>query len=419
MTATTEAVIGLSGPQGEVFESEARFRVLIAGRRFGKTYLASAELVKAAVATSGALCWYVSPTYGLARDTTWPMLKALVPWPYVLRANETDFSLELKNGSKIALRSADRPDRLRGVGLDLLVMDEFTEISPSAWTEVLRPALADREGRALFIGTPKGFNWAYDLYVHGQDGDANWASWQFRTIDGGRVTPEEVELSRATSDPRIFAQEFLASFETLQGRVYSNFKRAQWPEGNVDTDVVDTGAELLVGMDFNIDPMSCVIGVKAGDELHILDAWELPISNTEEMAAVLKEKYPGRSLIICPDPSANQRRTSAPTGQTDITILKRAGFQVDVASSAPLIVDRVNNTQANLLAGDRRRVHIHPRAEKYLRALDGLTYKEGTNLPNKGLKPPLDHIADAGDYLLWQRFNLLEDRTVRQREFLI
>jgi len=403
-----------------VFTSDARFRVLIAGRRFGKTYLAVSELIRAAVAKPGSLSWYVSPTYGLARDNTWPMLKTVLPWDFVAhvhgrpKVNETDFSLELRNGSRIGLRSADRPDRLRGVGLDLLVMDEFTEIDPGAWFEVLMPALADRKGRALFIGTPKGFNWAYKLYLQGQNGNREWASWQFRTIDGGQVTAEEIESSRAMSDPRIFAQEFLASFETLHGRVYSNFSRALYPEGNLDPTITDPGGELLVGMDFNIDPMSCVIGAKAADELFVLDALELPISNTEEMAAVLKQRYPGRTIIVCPDPSANQRRTSAPAGQTDLTILRRAGLKIDVAHAAPLIADRVNNTQANLLTADgRRRVRIHPRAESYLRGLEGLTYRPGTNLPDKSLQPPLDHICDAGDYLLWQRFNLLQDRRMR------
>jgi hypothetical protein len=121
---------------------------------------------------------------------------------------------------------------------------------------------------------------------------------------------------------------------------------------------------------------------------------------------------------MCPDPSANQRRTSAPAGETDITIIKRAGITVDASSAAPHVADRINNVQAMLQSADgRRRIKIHPRAKALIKGLEGMTYKAGTSQPEKG--GGLDHITDALGYLLWQRFNLLEDRTVRQREFLI
>lgn len=191
------------------------------------------------------------------------------------------------------------------------------------------------------------------------------------------------------------------------GRVYSSFKNRPYPDGNLDESVEDTKGELLVGMDFNVNPMSAVVGVRAVDELLVLDAIEIQTSNTEEMAAELRRRYPNRRVIVCPDPAGKQRKTSAPVGQTDFTILQRHGFTVRSPNAAPPVVDRINNAQAMYLDATtgRRRVRIHPRATPLLTALANLTYKEGTSQPDK--RSGFDHLCDAMDYLLWQEFNVL------------
>lgn len=402
-------VDGLSGPQSEIFGDPSRFRVLVAGRRFGKTHLACVELIVAAIESPGSTSWYVAPTYRQGKEIAWRQLKRLLPSEYVLKANETELSIRLANGSEIGLRGADNPDSLRGVGLDFVVLDEFAWIAEDAWNKVIRPALADREGRALFITTPRGFNWAYDTYSEVVGGREGWRGWTFTTEEGGQVSPAELEEARAALDPRIYAQEFRASFEVLTGRVYSNFSRELFPAGNLDPTIEDSEDEpLLVGMDFNIDPMSAVLAIPAGRECLVIDAWEIPTSNTQEMAAELRVVYPDRRIIVYPDPSGRARRTSAPVGQTDFTILSRAGFEIRAPNAAPLVVDRVNNTQAMLVAANgERRLRVHPRAQVLIRALDGLVYKPGTSQPDKSLG--LDHITDALGYLLWQEFNVLED----------
>lgn len=193
------------------------------------------------------------------------------------------------------------------------------------------------------------------------------------------------------------------------GRVYSAFRNRPFPDGNVDEGVADTEGELLVGMDFNVNPMSAVVGVRAADECHIIDAIEVKTSSTEEVAAELRRRYPDRSILVCPDPTGKARKTSAPVGQTDFTILQRAGFRVRAPNKAPPVKDRINNTNAMLCAENgRRRVLIHPRARPLLTALAHLTYKEGTSIPDKN--SGFDHITDAFGYLLWQEFNVLESR---------
>jgi hypothetical protein len=205
-----------------------------------------------------------------------------------------------------------------------------------------------------------------------------------------------------------------------KGRVYSSFKNKPFPAGNIDESVADTGAELLVGMDFNVNPMSAVVAVRVADECHVLAALEVPTSNTEEMAAELKLRYPKRRIIVCPDPSGRARKTSAPVGQTDFTILERAGFEVRAPNAAPLVVDRENNANAMYyeIATGRRRARIHPGDRNHpggkalITALSNLTFKEGTSQPDK--KSGFDHMCDAFDYLLWSEFNVLAQTARKQ-----
>jgi hypothetical protein len=154
--------IHLKPPQWTVFGCDQRFRVLVAGRRFGKTYLSLVELCQAAWGR-GRLAWYIAPTYKQAKRIAWKPLKELTRSYWAATPNETDLRIELTSGGTICLRGADNYDSLRGDGLDFLVLDEYASIAREAWTEVLRPALADKQGRALFIGTPRGFNHFHEL----------------------------------------------------------------------------------------------------------------------------------------------------------------------------------------------------------------------------------------------------------------
>jgi phage terminase large subunit len=187
----------LSKAQDTIAESTTRFRVVVAGRRFGKTHLAIRELCFYAKEPDREV-WYVAPTYRQSKQIVWRKLKhKLQDLRWTKRVNESELSITLKNGSTIALKGADNADSLRGVGLDFLVMDEFADIDPEAWYEVLRPTLADKQGGALFIGTPKGIgNWSHDLYQMPLENPDSWASFQFTTVDGGNVKPEEIEAAR-------------------------------------------------------------------------------------------------------------------------------------------------------------------------------------------------------------------------------
>ena len=386
--------IALSQAQDEIFFNESRFKVVVAGRRFGKTVLALCTLLHKAATKPDSINWYTAPTYRQAKQIAWKMLQSFIPSGFLISKNETDLSMTFLNGSVIALRGADNYDSLRGVGLDSLVLDEYADMAEEVWTEVLRPSLSDKLGSALFIGTPAGFNHLYDLWIEA-DGKPDWKAWQFTTMDGGHVPKEELEAAKLDLDERTYKQEYEASFASLTGRVYYEFDRIL----NVSADIVDTKAELLCGMDFNINPMSAVIGVKAGNQLHILDEITIQNGNTELMCDAIHIRYPARRIQVYPDPSGRARKTSSPVGQTDFSILAAHGFRVLSPNAAPLVVDRNNEVNAMLKnsAGDRRLL-IHPKCKQLIKCLDGLTYKEDTSQPDKSLG--LDHLPDALGYLV-------------------
>lgn len=398
--------IRLRKSQYDIFQSKARFKVVVAGRRFGKSFLAITFLLAVALSRRDAICYYVAPTYRMAKDIAWSVLLRLCPRGFIGSEHEGALMLRLINGSVIALKGADNPDSLRGVGLDACVLDEYADMDGRVWTEVVRPALSDRKGLGLFIGTPKGFNHFHDLYRFAQaDQNGVWAAWQYTTADGGNVDEEEIEAARRDLPPRQFKQEYLASFEALTARVYYAFTR----EKNVTDKVVhDPELDLLMGVDFNINPgMHAVLAHKVIDQLHVFDEVYIPSGNTDELAREVVRRYgivevngvkQARRLFAYPDPTGRRRQTSAPMGHTDFTILDSYGFKIRAPHGPYPMEDKINGTNSAFLNSvGVSKAFIHPRCHHLIKGLEGLTYKEDTQQPDK--KSNLDHITDAFAYL--------------------
>jgi len=401
----------LTKPQKKVVKSKARFKVLITGRRFGKTHLAIRQLIKHASLPDKKV-WFVCPSYRQAKQVCWTALKErLSELNWIKKTNESDLSINLINGSVIALRGADRSyDSLRGVGLDYLVMDEFADIASEAWYEVLRATLSDRKGGAMFTGTPRGYgNWAYDLYCKGGV-DKDWESFQFTTLDGGQVDDEEVESAKSDLDERTFRQEYLATFETYAGSIYYNFER----EDNVKV-IKDNDTTLHIGMDFNIDPMSAAVFQIENNVINFIDEIVIYSSNTEELVKEIQSRYPERSIIVYPDPACKQRKTSA-GGRTDLTILQNAGLTVRVKNAHPQIRDRINAVNSRLKnTNEQRMMFIDPKCKNIIRGLERHLYKEGTTQPDKdsGFDHMNDAIGYAVDYLFPIRKNYNKELPAR------
>ena len=397
----------LTLPQSEIWVDEARFQAVVAGRRFGKTHYAVAKLMSKAIEKANRNTWYVAPTYGAAKEIAWDMLLQELPEEYIRKQNETALTIKLINNSVISLKGAEKPQNLRGRALDYVVMDEFADMRPEAWYEVIRPALSDRLGGAMFIGTPKGRNHFYDLWAKGMDGARDWSSFQYTTLQGGNVPEEEVIAARDDLDERTFQQEYCAEFVTYSGIIYYGFSR----EHSV-TEYPDNEGTLHIGMDFNLDPMSAVICIRKGEKLYAVDEIVMYGSNTDEMCAEIKDRYPNRGIIVYPDPACRQRRTSA-GGRTDLSILQNAGFTVKCKNTHALVRDRINSMNSRLLSanGDRN-LHVSPKCKATIRSLERHTYKEGTSIPNKD--DGYDHLNDAFGYLVEYLFPIKTEYAIAQ-----
>tara|TARA_E500000178_G_scaffold290266_1_gene293706 strand:- start:11024 stop:12265 length:1242 start_codon:yes stop_codon:yes gene_type:complete len=397
--------INLKNAQAQVFHSKKRFRVLVAGRRFGKSYLACIELFTKALANPGATFFYCAPTYRMAKDIAWKVLKKIIPREYIRSKNETDLKLELINESTIELKGTENAMALRGRSLSGVVLDEAAFMEAEVWFEVIRPALADKQGWALFISTPTGTaSWFYDLWCYcEEDPKAEWQRWCFTTIQGGNVPPEEVQAARTQLDARTFRQEFEASFENLAGLVAVSFS-----DSNISTDAKDVPIlPLLLGVDFNVDPMSGVCAVKADDTLYVFDEITLTGgATTWDFADEVISRYGvDRRIVACPDPTGGARKTQG-VGATDHNILRKSGFSVQTPRSPWKVRDKITAVNTALLdATETRRCYIHPRCKELIKALRTLTYAPGTGLPNKNLG--VDHAFDAFGYLVLQQFNLV------------
>ena len=216
----TELNIQLLDWQKQVWSDDTRFKIVAAGRRTGKSRLAAWMLIVNALQADKGHVFYVAPTQGQARDIMWQTLLELAH-PVVTNAHINNLQIKLVNGATISLKGADRPETMRGVSLKFLVMDEYADMKPEVFEQILRPALADQKGAALFIGTPMGRNHFYDLYKYAElEDDESYTAWHFTSYDNELLDPEEIDLAKKSMSSYAFRQEFMASFEARGSEMF-------------------------------------------------------------------------------------------------------------------------------------------------------------------------------------------------------
>ena len=216
----TELNIQLLDWQQQVWEDPTRFKIVAAGRRTGKSRLAAWMLIVNALQADKGHVFYVAPTQGQARDIMWQTLLELAH-PVVTNAHINNLQIKLVNGATISLKGADRPETMRGVSLKFLVMDEYADMKPEVFEQILRPALADQKGAALFIGTPMGRNHFYDLYKYAElEDDESYSAWHFTSYDNELLDPDEIDLAKKSMSSYAFRQEFMASFEARGSEMF-------------------------------------------------------------------------------------------------------------------------------------------------------------------------------------------------------
>ena len=364
--------------------------------------LSQISLLDNACEKPGSLNWYVAPTYRMAKQIMWDDMNRMIPDKWVRRKNETFMRLDLVNGSIIELKGADKEDSLRGVGLDYLVMDEMQDMRPGVWKTVLRPTLAVSGGGALFIGTSKGYNHFYDVWLRGMSGESRmWKSWQFPTVSSPFVPEDEIENARRDMDPKTFRQEFEASFENMSGRVYHVFDRKL----HVGNYPFNPKLPIYIGQDFNIDPMSsAIMQVQPNGDVWAVDEIVLFSSNTQEVCEEIERKYwrYTNQITIYPDPAGGARQHAR--GETDLDIFREKGFKrIKHHRKHPRITDRVNAVNKMLLTADGEiRMRVNSPCKHLITSLEQTMYKPGGREIDKAMS--VEHITDGLGYYIEYEF---------------
>jgi len=250
------------------------------------------EALKKAQSKDNATVWYIAPTYGQAKTIAWRFLISrlqLFPKSYQnrLRIQENQLQITFPNGSVLALKGVDNPDSLRGSGLDYVVLDEYAMDNYQrypVWREIIRPALADRGGGALFISTPKGFNGFYDLYAYADSGvDPDWEAWRMPTSSCRHVSKKELDAAKRELGEDLYSQEFEAEFKKRSGLVYKEFDRDVHLVGAMNPMDVPRDWYLEIGVDFG-----------AG---HPTAAVYVMFNNITDTAYVVDEFYQAEGII--------------------------------------------------------------------------------------------------------------------------
>lgn len=297
--------IDLHDTQYTVWDDNHRFKVICAGRRWGKSTLAIASALTVMGEKPGAIVVIVAPTYQQAKDIYWrdPLkLPTMIPQDFIKKKNDSELYLQLKNGSYLYLRGSDRPDTLRGMRFDYAVLDEYAQMKPNVWEEIIQPALLDSKGSAMFISTPYGYDKFYKLWLLGQtekskDGKENdWKSWRFTSYDNPKNDPADLNKWKADYDDDTFAQEFLAEFKKLKGLVYKDFDRSvhvippkeiplYWPHYRaIDFGFVNPTAILFAA-------------ISPDNEIFIYDQIYQSGLKTPEIADLIKQRSVGKTFV--------------------------------------------------------------------------------------------------------------------------
>ena len=231
----TDLNIQLLPWQQEVWNDKTRFKIVAAGRRTGKSRLAAWMLIVNALESERGHVFYVAPTQGQARDIMWQTLLELGN-PVITSSHINNLQIKLINGATISLKGSDRPETMRGVSLKFLVLDEYADMKPEVFEQILRPALADQKGSSLFIGTPMGRNHFYELYKYAElDDDPTYKSWHFTSYDNPLLDPEEIDVAKKSMSSYAFRQEFMASFEARGSEMFKE-EWVQFTESPEDGD---------------------------------------------------------------------------------------------------------------------------------------------------------------------------------------
>lgn len=420
-----EILTHLTFNQVDILMSKAKVKVLLQGRQSGKTTTLRTLLYKKALENPGCEILVVAVTHKQVKENLWrPLIESsspLFPKELLKKVNKSDLSVELTNGSRIVFSGTEAVDNLLGRTLDYLIMDEFQSIDQRVFM-LLQPMIAARDGDIVIAGTVRGYNHMWEFYWKGAKENPervpNWRSWKVTTANSGTPAgrPEAIRAAKGALSNAQFAQEYECSPSSMKGAVYSPFDITL----NNSVMQLDPKLPLSIGCDFNVGKMCWVIGQRIitdtilpngkrnrVEHLHIIEELMVENTNTQAMCNLFAAKYApwkGR-WVAYPDASGSSNKTSAIKNSTDHSIMRQAGFTLQVNSKNPEINDRVNSVNAKLCnANDDRFIYVNTKqCPELVKSLVGQAYdKSGKPEKKQGeadLSGPVDALGYTVHYL--------------------
>jgi phage terminase large subunit len=317
--------------QRKAHNKKERFALLVCHRRFGKTVFVINEAIKQAVTCKlkAPRFAYIAPFYKQAKNVAWDMLKYYCqPIPNIV-FNESELKADFPNGARISLYGGDNPDSLRGIYLDGVMMDEYAQMSPRLWAEIIRPAISDRKGWAIFIGTPKGHNNFFDLYQEVKD-DEDWYVKVHKASETNYIDAEELEAAKKDMSEDQYQQEFECSWTAaIQGAYYGRLLEEAEKENRIGKVQHDTGALVETWWDLGIGDSTAIWFVqRIGAELRVIDYYENNGESLGHYANVLQDKAKENEWNYGDHVFPHDvRQRSLDTGRTRVETLQNLGVE--------------------------------------------------------------------------------------------
>ena len=403
-------------------ERSVRFAVGCCARGFGKSFLGAAAAVTAVgecesmpASVPNKRVTLIAPTYDQVVDIYYPLLAYTFRLKqFAVKESRADGMFLFNNGTSLNLISYEAVERERGKGNYFIGWDEVSScrkgLHPQeAWESILEPTIRTRwspmqakrfgapsPGRALVLSTPKGYNYFHTLY-NNQELDDDWKSWQFDYLQSPQLDPKDIEKAKSRLDPIRFASEYLALFKESGNSVFYCFDRSIHVREDIESP--HSHEDIHVNIDFNVGLQCSSVFVIRGGQMHFVDEFK-GHPDTEQLANCIVNKYAGHKIFAYPDPTGKSRKTSAPVGRTDFSILRSKGIIVLARKGSPGIVDSVNAVNRMLkTASGETNMFFHPRCKGTIESVERTVWAENNpDLAVISKKEGVEHFSDGIRY---------------------
>lgn len=402
--------------QKQYYFDESRFLITSAGRRSRKTLISSSKLLrralKGSLIESGRQYFQAAPTNAQAKSIFWDKLKKNTKPLWTKDPRETELIVYLPNDTKIRVLGLDKPERIEGQPWHGGHITEFPNAKPEAWENNIFPVFMDTDGFCIIDGVPEGYGKYYDMALYAAGGaiprtipnkgaygkNKEWAFYTWFSSDV--LSPEAIKIARTNLDEKTYRQEFEGSFESFEGLAYYNFSKR-----NIRRNKYKKGEHIYIGMDFNVNPMTAVIGHIKGKIFYQFDEVYLKNSNTFEMKRHLIEKYPYHEMTINPDSTGKAMESNAK--QSDLAILRDNPNPIDVKARSvnPYVKDRLSamNSQMLTINGDIR-YYVDPSCIHTINDFNRVERLDDGRENKKQEEQGLVHISSAAGYCIAYNF---------------